>query len=267
MKVGVSTASLFGRKTNEEALPLLKTLGVQYAEIFLTTFSEYDQAFGKLLNERKGDISVHSVHVLNTQFEPQLFSMVERVKQDAFSWLMRSMSAAKEFGAKYYTFHGIGRYKKAAREGKTDDYPFWANRLKEIDGVCQEYGVKLSLETVEWSILREPKIFTEIAKEYPNLTGVLDIKQTRISGYSDQEYISAMAGKISHVHVSDIDENGKMRLPGKGKYDFETLLKRLADTGFDGPLLLEAYKGDYEKVEELKDSCLFLQELIYKLNF
>ncbi len=264
MKVGVSTASLFGRKTNEETLPLFNKLDVGCAEIFLTTFSEYDREFGKLLNARKGNVDVHSVHVLNTQFEPQLFSTVDRVKQDAFSWLERSMSAAKAFGAKYYTFHGIGRYKKDAREGKTDNYPFWAEKLQEIDEVCSSYGIKLSLETVEWSILRSPHIFTEIAKEYPNLTGVLDIKQTRISGYSDKEYISAMHERISHVHVSDIDENGKMCLPGKGKYDFVRLLKMLADSGFDGPIIIEAYKGDYEKEEELKTACEYLQELLYK---
>lgn len=264
MKVGVSTASLFQRKTNEEALPLLNELGVTCAEVFLTTYSEYNESFGRLLNSLKGNIDVHSVHVLNTQFEPQLFSLADKVKRDAFSLLEGSMSAAKAFGAKYYTFHGIGRYKKDAREGKIDNYPFWAEKLAEIDDFCKGYGIKLSLETVEWSIFRKPQIFTEILKNYPLLTGVLDIKQTRISGYSDEEYIAAMQGRISHVHVSDIDENGRMCLPGKGKYDFTTLLKRLKDGGFDGPIIIEAYKGDYEKVEELKQACDYLQELVYK---
>lgn len=266
MKVGVSTASLFQRKTNEQALPLLSDLGIQCAEVFLTTYSEYDEEFGKYLNTVKGDVDVHSVHVLNTQFEPQLFSMADRVKQDAFSLLRRSMSAAKAFGAEYYTFHGIGRYKKDAREGKIDNYPFWAKKLEEIDGVCAEYGLKLALETVEWSIFRKPQIFTELIKDYPSLKGVLDIKQTRISGYSDEEYIKAMQGKITHVHLSDIDQNGKMCLPGKGRYDFETLFKMLKDNGFDGALLVEAYKGDYEQVEELKEACDFLQEIVYKIG-
>lgn len=266
MQAGVSTASLFGRKTNEEALPLLNELGIRRAEVFLTTYSEYNAAFGKLLSSVKGDVDAYSVHVLNTQFEPQLFSVVDRVKEDAFSFLKAAMSAAKEFGAKYYTFHGIGRYKKAAREGKTDDYPFWAKRIEEIDEVCSSYGVKLSLETVEWSICRSPEIFKEIAKGYSNLSGVLDVKQTRISGYSDEAYIEAMAGRISHVHLSDVDADGKMRLPGKGTYDFPTLLKRLADSGFDGPLFIEAYKGDYERVEELKESCDFLEEIIYRYS-
>lgn len=264
MKVGISTASLFQREHNEDAVALFSDWNIACAEVFLTTFCEYNEPFGKRIAERKGGVDVHSVHVLNTQFEPQLFSTEERVKSDAFQLLRGSMSAAKAFGAKYYTFHGIGRYKKAAREGKTDDYPFWAERLREIDEVCGGYGVKLSLETVEWSILRAPYIFSEIVKDYPNITGVLDIKQTRISGYPDEEYIKAMQGKITHVHLSDIDENGKMCLPGRGKYDFATLIKRLSDVGFDGALIIEAYKGDYEKEEELKDSYLFLREQVDK---
>ena len=84
MKVGISTASLFSRKNNEEALPLFDALGVGTAEVFLTSFSEYDKAFGKLLNARRGGVEIHSVHVLNTQFEPQLFNSNPRVCGDAF---------------------------------------------------------------------------------------------------------------------------------------------------------------------------------------
>ena len=41
MQVGVSTASLFMRKNNEDALPLFTRLGIPIAEVFLTSFSEY----------------------------------------------------------------------------------------------------------------------------------------------------------------------------------------------------------------------------------
>ena len=91
MKVGISTASLFSRKNNEEALPLFDALGVGTAEVFLTSFSEYDKAFGKLLNARRGGVEIHSVHVLNTQFEPQLFNSNPRVCGDAFYWLGRNI--------------------------------------------------------------------------------------------------------------------------------------------------------------------------------
>ena len=151
MKVGISTASLFSRKNNEEALPLFDALGVGTAEVFLTSFSEYDKAFGKLLNARRGGVEIHSVHVLNTQFEPQLFNSNPRVCGDAFYWLGRTMEAAREFGAKYYTFHGIARIKRASRSGENDPFPAWGKTLEKISAFCAAYGVAPCLENVEWA--------------------------------------------------------------------------------------------------------------------
>ena len=72
MKVGVSTASLFSRKNNEDALPYLNELGVEYAEVFLTSFSEYGEPFGKVVAKAGEGLELFSAHVLNTQYEPQL---------------------------------------------------------------------------------------------------------------------------------------------------------------------------------------------------
>ncbi|MBQ8343379.1 MAG: sugar phosphate isomerase/epimerase, partial [Clostridia bacterium] len=94
MQTGISTASLFMRKNNEEALPLLNDLGVKTAEVFLTSFSEYGKAFGNLLAKVKGGLFVNSVHALNTEFEPQLFSAHPRVKGDAYGWLDKVLESA-----------------------------------------------------------------------------------------------------------------------------------------------------------------------------
>ena len=48
MQAGISTASLFMRKYNEEALPFLNEQGIHTAEVFLTSFSEYGEEFANL---------------------------------------------------------------------------------------------------------------------------------------------------------------------------------------------------------------------------
>ena len=53
MTTGVSTASLFLREMNEDALTVFKDLGVKCTEIFLTTFSEYTEEYARLLKERR----------------------------------------------------------------------------------------------------------------------------------------------------------------------------------------------------------------------
>lgn len=99
MKVGVSTASLFLRQDNEDAVATLNALGVEVAEVFLTSFSEYKPSFGRLLAERKGELCVHSVHILNTQIEPQLFNRHHRVREDSYAALADVMTTAQILGA------------------------------------------------------------------------------------------------------------------------------------------------------------------------
>ena len=266
MKAGVSTASLFLRKNNEEALPVLNDLGVNVAEVFLTSFSEYEAAFASLLASVKGDLSINSVHVLNNQIEPQLFSAHERVLKDSFDLLDKVLTAAKLLGAPYYTFHGMARSKKAARNPDNDNLDKMGNALRNISEFCKDRGVTLCLENVEWSTYNRVGVFAEMKKRVPILKGVLDIKQARISGYPYELYLDEMGENLAYAHISDVQENGKMCLPGKGVFDFETLVKRLQDVGFDGALLIEAYKDNYGEISELKASCDFLNEILYKLG-
>lgn len=256
MKAGVSTASFFLRLNNEDALPLLSEWGVPTAEVFLTSFCEYAPSFARQLAQKKGGVDIHSVHVLNTQFEPQLYAEHPRVRADAFAFLEQAMKSAQILGAKYYTFHGIARIKRTFRE----NLPRTVQLTREIADFCAQFGVKLCYENVEWALFNRPEIFGALKKENSDLGGVLDIKQARISGYDYREYLRAMAGSISHVHVSDITTDGQMCLPGRGTFDFDELFSRLKDAGFDGPVLIENYGKDYSSMGELYRAYEFLAE-------
>ena len=264
MKIGVSTASLFLRKNNEEALPLFNELGVRTAEVFLTTYSEYGQEFAEQLKTVQGKVQVNSVHVLNTQFEPQLFSSHPRAKADAYFWLDKTLASARILGAPFYTFHGTARVKKASRSGKYDDFPRMIQGFEEICAHCEKQGVLLALENVEWATYNRVGVFSTLKKQVPSLKGVLDIKQARLSGEPYENYLEEMGESLAYVHISDIGENGKMCLPMQGKFDFDGLIERLKGVGFQGALIIEAYAKDYAREEELKISYDQLSELLYK---
>ncbi len=264
MQVGISTASLFMRRENEEALPLFKSFGVDCAEVFLTTFSQYNEEYGKKLAALKGNISVNSVHDLTSQFEPQLFSRHKQVRADAYQILAGVLAAAKVLGAKYYSFHGTTRAKIAARNPENDNFVRLREDFQEISDFCADYGVTLCLENVEWSTYNRLGVFSEIAKSIPALCGVLDIKQARLSGVPYRAYLREMGERLAYVHISDITAEGKMCLPGKGIFDFPTLLKELKAVRFDGALLIEAYEKDYGEEEELKESYEYMKELVAK---
>ena len=267
MQIGISTASLFNRLDNEKALPYFSEQGIPCAEVFLTSFSEYSKEFGEILAKGRGQVRVHSVHDLNTQFEPQLFNSHPRVKKDAYAWLEGVMQAAVAMQAKYYTFHGIARVKRSTHSGENDNFPYLQQGFAEIYDFCQKFGVKLCLENVEWASYNRVGVFSKIRERVPYIGGVLDIKQARISGYDYRDYLAEMAGNLTHVHISDVDENGKIRLPGHGCFGFDELVCRLSDVGFDGPLIIEVYKDSYAHESHLKPSLDYMNELLYKHNF
>ena len=262
MEAGISTATLFLRLNNEDALPLFDEWGVRTAEVFLTSFSEYSARFGALLATRKGKVRAKSVHVLNTQFEPQLYAEHPRVREDAFQWLERAMSAAEAFGAERYTFHGIARLKRTFKE----NLPLVTRRTAEIAEACARHKIALCYENVEWAFFNRPELFSELKKGCPSLLGVLDLKQARLSGYDWREFLDAMSGSLSHVHASDITTDGKMCLPGRGTFDFDELFARLRDAGFSGPVLIENYQRDFTELGELKASYEFLAEKAEKYS-
>lgn len=260
MKTGISTASFFRRLYNEDALSLFAEWKVETAEVFLTSFCEYEASFAQTLSAAKEALPVHSVHVLNTQFEPQLYEAHPRVNADARHWLGKAMTAAQILGARYYTFHGIARLKRTFRE----DVARTGAITAQIAEFCAKYGVKLSFENVEWAFYNRPGLFRLLKSACPALSGTLDIKQARISGYDYREYLSDMGAALSTVHVSDIDGAGKLCLPGKGTFDFDELYARLSDLGFTGAVVIENYSGDFGDLGELRASYEFLAEKAQK---
>ncbi len=263
VQAGISTASLFLKKPNEEAAALLSEWGVPVAEVFLSTFSEYDRAFGAQIARNKGSLRVNSVHTLTEQYEPQLYGAYERVRKDAFAVLGGVMEAAREMGARYYTFHGVARIK---RTGNYDNFSFLSPRTREISEFCARYGVTLAFENVEWATYNRPGVFRELQRECPALKGVLDVKQARISGYDYKAYIADMGPALAYVHFSDADADGVTCLPGRGCFDLEEMLRCLCGSGFDGAVLIENYARDYADLSALKESWLWLQEKIYKFT-
>ena len=256
MKTGISTASLFLRQETEQAFSTIKELGADCVEVFFNTFYEYRPEFSEKLDA--SGIEVGSVHVSAHHIEHSLFNPSRRVRGDAYYWLDQVMRSAQALGCKAYSFHG--------RVGTKESVDEIADNLRAAVEFCARYGVNLCLENVAWSIYHKPKIFSQLKVRIPQLCGVFDIKQARRSGYDYKEYIEDMKGSISHVHLSDVDKNGNMCLPGKGIYKFKEILTRLKDSGFDGNILIEVYNEDYNDIKELKTSLDYLNEIIYKIN-
>ena len=262
MQIGISTASLFGRKFTEEALEFLANNNVPCAEVFLGSFCEYNNEFGKKLSQVKGNLNVHSFHILTTQVEPQLYSANPRAMEDSFKILENALSCAKEIGAKYYTFHGGARFKKLPFKM---NYAHVGKVTQRIIDCAKAYDIDVAQENVHWGYYNYIGFFEELRKRTKGLKATLDIKQALLSGLTYQDYIKEMKEDIVTVHLLDVDEQGNMCLPGKGKLDFYEMFSMLKDVGFDGAILIEAYKDNFRDYQELFASLSFLKEMAYRV--
>lgn len=258
MNVGVSTASLFLRQYNEDALPLLDSIGVEFVEIFLESFCEYKEEFAKLLKSRLGNVKVHSIHSINTHYEPELFSRHDRSYGDAVNIFKNVLNCAKILGAKNNTFHGRIRIKRA----NYSNYKETGERFNTLIDIAKDYGVDVCLENVQWAMCSEAGYFANLKKFSPNLRACLDIKQARLSGYDYTDYLSEMSDRLNTVHISDYDQDGKIVLPGKGIFDFEKLVGELYDVNYNGPLIIEVYKDSYKEVDEIAESLQYIKKLL-----
>lgn len=262
MKIGISTASLFGKNSPEDALRFFKDGNVLTAELFLQSFREYNKKYAKKLMRKVGKVDIHSIHSLTTQFEPTLYSVNKVAQADSFEILEGFLQAGKALGAKYYTFHGGAIFKKLPYTFNFDELGKVTNRIIER---CSHYDIALAQENVHWGYYKDVGYYSKLKERCPLLKGTLDIKQARLSNFTYADFIDEMKGDIVTVHLSDVNENGKMCLPGKGITDFDDLFKRLNDVGFDGALLIEAYSKDFDKNVELLESVDFLSEKADKI--
>lgn len=283
MQVGLSTATFFGKILTENALEKIKSLGVDIAEVFLTTFYEYEEKFiNQLLLDLHG-VEVYSVHSLNNHYEPELFNLVERTRADGQKIFDKVITGGSRLGAKYYTFHGPSRLK--VKEYKLD-YERIGIRVEELCQRAKAKGIDISYENVSWAFYNAPGFFQKLSKYSPSLKSCLDIKQAMQSykyhnniygrPFSDKEiialhkytyeYIDDMGKSLVNVHLCDYDANGKLCVPGKGIFDFSSLIGRLRNSNYDGPLMIELYSRDYNEYSEVQDSINYIKETIRRNN-
>ncbi|MDR1905338.1 MAG: sugar phosphate isomerase/epimerase [Clostridiales bacterium] len=263
MTIGISSASFFNKDVTEDSFEVMKRLGFDTAEVFLTTFSEYEKSFVDMIDTRRRESGVlaYSVHSLNQQYEPELYNVNPRTFGDAINFYRKLCYAAKTMGARYYTFHGPALLKRTPYRF---DYAFLGKRTEELCAIIKEYGAELAYENVHWTYFSLPEYFEKLKKESPSIKACLDIKQAMQSKIPYIEYLKAMGDRLVNVHVCDYDENGGLCVPGRGVFDFVTFFKVLKDFDYDGAVLMELYSKDYDSYDEIVSGREYLLECLEK---
>lgn len=264
MEIGISTAAFYSRLCTEDALVELRRQGANICEVFLDTYCEYTPDFGAVLKQtvEEQGLKVVSVHAMSQQFEPQLFSLSKRQKQDAWNLFESVLKQGRLLGATRYVMHGPALLRGVLRNAQ---YSRTAPIMSELADLAKSYGILLAWENVSWCMFNTPE-FVADALHYiasDNFRFTLDIKQAARSGYDPFDYLHAMGERLCHVHLCDYDLEKPglgLAMPGKGTFDFKRLGRELRAMGYEGDAILEPYSDLYGSVDEMQPCLEWLRE-------
>ncbi|MCL1944509.1 MAG: sugar phosphate isomerase/epimerase [Firmicutes bacterium] len=239
---GVSTASFFGICNNEDCFDFYKQNKVEIAEVFLSSTCEYTIEFAQLLNSRKGDVVVHSVHSRGMQYEGELLNVSKRVRDDAFELLHNVCKTAQVLGAKFVTFHGPLKLK---RHSYIHNYSKLASGINEVCEVLSKYGLRLSYENIHYGYFDTPEYFERLSTLCPDLYATIDIKQAIQGGKDPIEFLKQCGDRISTIHLCDVGLDNIPCLPIDGTAKWDAIFNCIVQKGIKAPIMLELYSKDY----------------------
>ncbi len=258
MLCGISTACFYPQDT-------LKSLGRTLAlrpgctEIFLNTFREWDPPYLEALcrARQEAGVPVVSVHPFTCGLEPFLFFTAYDTRfEDGLLLYRRYFEACRALGAKMLVFHGNHK----ARPLPMKEY---AARFCRLCEEGERYGVTVAHENVERCQCGRPEALRELRRYADRpLKFVLDLKQARRAGADVYEVAAAMGPEnICHLHLSDEKPGRDCIAPGEGNFDFARLLRTLYAGGFEGSAVIELYRDDFGRPEELRRAMSAIQSI------
>ncbi|MGN0776008.1 MAG: sugar phosphate isomerase/epimerase family protein [Candidatus Ventricola sp.] len=255
MQLGLSTAAFYGRWETEEAAAHIARLPLDCAEVFLQSDSENTPEFGRLVRDSLSGMACTSVHPLGG-YENYMAGRPARQVRDAFDHFRRVLDTGAAMGAKTFVYHG--RNTPLLRPLAWD----LAWNVEALVPMCEEAAQRnmvIGWENVCWCQLTEPSRVLEARAALPQVRYTLDIKQAMRAGCDPAAFVRAMGDRLCNVHVCDWHEDGTLCLPGEGIFDFDALMEALAETGYDGPVIIEPYLKLIQSDEALERAIAFMR--------
>lgn len=263
MQIGISTASFYPLLL-EKGITLAAELGFRHLELFFNAESEYAPSFCDERRRQMEDLGIRadSVHPFTSAMEGHLlFSDYARRTKDALDQYRYYFEAAARVGARYFSFHGELMHSRGLPRGKPD-----GARWETYSALCeiaQEFGVVFTQENVSWCRSADPSFLRMLYDHVPQLRYTLDTKQAFRAGRSWRDYVDAVGDRIVNLHISDYSRESDCLLPGQGILEFDELFERMEQCGYSGNAVIEVYRTDYQKPEELRQARILLEQRSY----
>jgi len=132
----------------------------------------------------------------------------------------------------------------------------FAGKVLPLAGLAADNGVRFSLET---DLAPRPfaDLLTRLGSDVFSVN--YDTGNSASLGYDVREEFAAYGKRITDVHIKDRMRGGGSVVLGTGDTDFDTFFALLGEVGYDGPLIMQAYRDD-EGVAVFKTQLQWLSD-------
>jgi sugar phosphate isomerase/epimerase len=228
IRVGLSTSSLYPDNA-ATAFATAARLGYDAIEVMVWTDPVTQEAGALRALSELHALPISSVHA------PTLL-LTQRVwGTDPWDKIDRSIELALELGADTVVLHPPFRWQREYAAGFVDGVA-----LREHDS-----GIRLSVENMyPWRTARRDVMayrphWDPVDQPYDHVT--LDLSHTATSGSDALVMASELGDRLAHVHLADglgsfLDEH---LVPGRGTQPCAAVLEHLADSDWDGDVVVE----------------------------
>ncbi|MBS41782.1 MAG: hypothetical protein CMH83_01150 [Nocardioides sp.] len=253
-RIGLSTSSVYPEST-AHAFAWASAVGYDAVEVMvgIDALSQQTAAVKQLSDHH--EIPICSVHAPCLLFTQRVWGT------EPWGKLERSAEMAHAVGAEVVVVHPPFRWQK--------DYA-----RDFVDGIAaleESTGLAFAVENMyPWRATRkraaEMYLPGRDPSEEPYANATLDLSHAAIAGDDVVEMAQRLGSRLRHIHLTDGTGSAKDEhlVPGRGRMGAAPFLQHLADTGFDGDIVLEINTRRCETREEreadLREALAFARD-------
>jgi inosose dehydratase len=125
--------------------------------------------------------------------------------------------------------------------------------LPLLNRLAPEYGIQIALHNhgpkARYETIED---ITSALAAHPNISACVDIGHFARSRVDPVKAIRAIGRRAVAAHIKDVDAAGENMIVGKGTIDMPGVFAALAETRFEGLMVLE-YEGDFDNMPKRLD--------------
>lgn len=250
MRMALSTGSFYPYLTTLEGCQAAAEAGFSWVEIVLQGHEEHSLSFAHQLARLCANLKVKPV-ALHPRAE---FFQTSDYRDAANCPLFQQMvDFAGLIQSPLMVFHGPGRNSDIEVNCEV------THGLLHMAKAARQKGIRFTLENSPSGFCQSPAEFKEIiaCDLDHDLWITLDGYKAAASGYSHEEFLHTLPGRIGHFHYCDsLNRSGKRLLPGYGNAPLDLILGALHTAMPNGACVLEAQEiQDAVLLRSLPEKC------------